>query len=139
MIQIPDLLPMLPATVLTQLRGIGTDLVEIEEFRAYPLVNYPRFYERIFTTAEIKYCQSYADPAERFAVRFAAKEAVLKAFSGEIYLDQIEIEVANEANGQPGVLLHSPIAQEVQIFISLSHSQSHALAFAVALNKPKTR
>lgn len=131
--QIPNLLSLLPATA--PIRGIGTDLVEIEEFRQLPFTSHRPFYEKVFTPGEIAYCQSFANPAEHFAARFAAKEAVIKAFGGEVYLDQIEIEVSNAPGGQPFVRLCAPEAQTVQVLLSLSHSQTHALAFAVAINQ----
>src|SRR5512140_1916912 len=102
--QANDLLSFLAVTA--PIRGIGTDLVEIEEFRQLSFAHHRRFYEKVFTPAEIAYCESFASPAEHFAARFAAKEAVIKAFGGEIYLDQIEIEVSNAPGGQPYVVLH---------------------------------
>ncbi len=59
--------------------GIGIDLEDISRFRDMPFSLNPRFYEKIFTSEEIRYCLDKADPPQHFAVRFCAKEAFVKA------------------------------------------------------------
>ena len=58
--------------------GIGVDLCEVERMRA-ALERTPTLRERVFTDQEQAYCDERRDPTERYAARFAAKEAVLKA------------------------------------------------------------
>lgn len=127
-----------PALLLAnraKVRGVGTDIVEIAEFRRLPFDQNRAFYEKTFTSGEIGYCLGFADCYERFAARFAAKEAVIKAFGGEILLDQIEIEVSNQANGQPTVKVHAAGLEGTQVLISLSHSPNYALAFAAVIQE----
>ena len=60
--------------------GIGVDMVEVERIQ-HSLDRFgERFMKRVFTEVEIAYCQSMKFPARHFAARFAAKEAVSKAF-----------------------------------------------------------
>ena len=58
--------------------GIGIDLVDVQRFRTV-LQRREKISERLFTKDELSYCNSAADPTERLAARFAAKEAVMKA------------------------------------------------------------
>jgi holo-[acyl-carrier protein] synthase len=119
--------------------GIGTDLVDVDRFRAV-LARTPGIVTRVFTDDEQAYAQLQNDPAERFAVRFAAKEAVLKALSagiGECALR--EIEVVRAESGTPSVRLHGQAAALAatrgvgEWRLTLTHTASLAQAIAVAL------
>jgi len=122
-----------------QVAAVGTDIVEIEDFRHLPLDSHRLFYKRVFTQREIDYCQSYSDPPERFAVRFAGKGAVIKALGGRVSFQHIEIWTA--PNGRPCVNLIEnsedvplePRDAKAKIMISLSNTVSHALAFVMLL------
>ena len=59
--------------------GVGTDIIEVKRIRAAIAKN-ERFVTRVYTPAEIAYCQQKSRPELSFAARFAAKEAVSKAF-----------------------------------------------------------
>ncbi len=59
--------------------GIGTDIIEIPRIQEAISKHGTRFLDRLFTEEEQRYCQGYADAIPRFAGRFAAKEAVVKA------------------------------------------------------------
>lgn len=117
--------------------GIGTDLVEIPRIQRAIEKN-PRFEQRVYTDQEIQYCRRKTNPWQSFAARFAAKEAVSKAFGtgiGPVGLQ--EIEILNKKNGQPVVVLHGN-AQTLaaqrkiqQVHVSLSHSETYAMATAV--------
>jgi holo-[acyl-carrier protein] synthase len=119
--------------------GIGTDLVELERFRTV-LARTPGIVARVFTDDERAYAELQADPTERFAVRFAAKEAVLKAMGagiGECALR--EIEVVRAETGAPSVRLHGKAAALAaargvgEWRLTLTHTASLAQAIAVAL------
>jgi holo-[acyl-carrier protein] synthase len=119
--------------------GIGVDLVEIDRFR-HALERTPALMERIFTEAERAYSLRRRDPTERFAVRFAAKEAVMKAMGvgiGQVRLQDIEVDRA--AGGQPSVVLHGTAAQRaaalgiVEWKLTMTHTERSAEAIAVAL------
>jgi holo-[acyl-carrier protein] synthase len=76
------------------IRGIGTDIIAVARIQR-TIERNPRFMERVYTEAETAYCQAKANPWQSFAVRFAAKEAVMKAFGtgwdGKINWRDIEV------------------------------------------------
>ena len=113
--------------------GIGVDLEQISRFSQIPQDN-DRFFGKIFTESEIEYCISKHNPAQHFAARFVGKEAIVKALSDlEIPpLNYTDIEIINSPNGIPKVLLKSPNYSNIQINISLTHSNDMAMGFAVA-------
>ncbi|MBT3188151.1 MAG: holo-ACP synthase [Anaerolineae bacterium] len=116
----------------------GIDLIEIERIASAVQRHGERFLNRIFTKREIEDC---AGRAESLAARFAAKEAAAKAlgvgFGKEIAWDEIEIQRGKE--GAPKLIFYRKAAHlaEKQNFIawsvSLSHSQSHAIAMVVGI------
>ena len=119
--------------------GIGTDLVEIERFREV-LERTPGIRGRTFTADEQAYADQRHDPAERYAVRWAAKEAVMKSMGvglGEVAM--IDIEVVRAENGAPSIVLHETAATRAaemgirEFKITLTHTDSLAQAIAVAL------
>ena len=117
--------------------GVGTDLVEIARIQNAIEKN-PHFMERVYTKEEIAYCQRKKNPWQSFAARFAAKEAVSKAFGTGIGpVGLTEIEIRNKSNGQPEVVLHGKAqamaaSRNIQrVHVSLSHSETYAMATAV--------
>ncbi len=119
--------------------SVGTDLVDIDRMRAV-IDRRPRFITRVFTEQEQAYCLSRNDSAERFAARFAAKEAVLKALGvGLGGADLVEIEVVRLDSGQPTLRLHGrakALAEEAGIanwLITISHSDHVAHVFVAGL------
>ena len=119
--------------------GIGVDLCEIDRMRA-ALDRTPSLRPRLFTDDEQAYCDRRADPTERYAARFAAKEAVMKAMGvGVGACKWREIEVATASSGAPSVLLHGGaqrLADERGIAewrLTMTHTHRVAEAIAVAL------
>lgn len=119
--------------------GIGTDLVELERFRT-TLDRTPGIKTRTFTEAEQAYADSKNDPTERYAARWAAKEAVMKAMGvglGEVHM--ADIEVVRAENGAPSIVLHDTAAAKAkelgisEFKITITHTESLAQAIAVAL------
>lgn len=119
--------------------GIGTDLVELERFRT-TLERTPGIKERSFTQGERAYADSKNDPTERYAVRWAAKEAVMKAMGvglGEVTMSHIEVVRAE--NGAPSIVLHDTAASKAaelgiaEFKITLTHTETLAQAIAIAL------
>ena len=88
--------------------GTGIDIIEVERIRASHEKFGKRFTRRILLAAEIEYCLRHKDPAPFLAARFAAKEAISKAFGTGICakLGWHDIEVAKHASGEPYVELH---------------------------------
>lgn len=118
----------------------GVDLVEIERIRVAIARHGQRFLHRVYTETERTQC---GGKIESLAARFAAKEAVSKALGTGIWRHGVtwtDIEVKrNPATGAPMLHLHNAAvdaadhAQLTQWSISLSHSRTQAIAFAVAL------
>lgn len=106
---------------------IGLDIVETRRIRGLASRN-PRFLTRVFTDDEISYCRASKTQWQRFAVRFAAKEAVWKAL-GQQGIALKDISVARDAHGKPSILLKGKPARRLKL--SLSHSDSYAVAVVV--------
>ena len=116
--------------------GIGVDIEEVARFRKFDICKGKKFYERLFTKSEIKYCLSKADPYTHFAARFAAKEAAIKACAPYIRLFFSDIEVKNNKDGSPFLTVISKKKKELKnkmknfsFFVSLSHTENNAVAF----------
>ncbi|MET0665545.1 MAG: holo-ACP synthase [Acidimicrobiales bacterium] len=91
--------------------GVGIDTVEVPRFRKVA-ARTPGIIDRLFTDAERTYCERRKDPTERYAARFAAKEAVMKALGvglGACEMAEIEV-VRDEDSGAPALLLHGKAA-----------------------------
>jgi holo-[acyl-carrier protein] synthase len=122
--------------------GIGTDLAEVDRIAKSIERFGDRFLNRIYTPAERAYAQSKANSVERFAARFAAKEAGMKAIGtgwrrGVTWLD---FEVVNEPSGRPTLRL-SGVALKVagglgtkRISLSLTHTAAMAMAIVILEN-----
>jgi len=113
--------------------GIGVDVVEIAAFEALPFTTNQHFYELTYSADEISYCLSRAAPAQHFAARFAAKEAVVKACGSLAPLSPAQIEIARAASGMPQAQVHSTPALEAAYAIYVSMGHSETLAYAVVL------
>ena len=66
--------------------GIGIDIVDIKKFKKITYSSKPHFYEKLFLKSEIDYCLRFKNSAERFAGKFAVKEAVIKSLNYKIKL-----------------------------------------------------
>ena len=119
--------------------GTGVDIVSVGRVRGILDRQRIRFIERVFSPEEQRYCNAHRDPAPHYAVRFAAKEALLKALgtgwsSGIRWVD---VEVCREEGKAPVIRLHDEAARiaarmEVRtIHVSLSHSDENAVATVV--------
>ncbi len=116
---------------------IGTDCEDIERFENLE----KQFISKVFSRKETDYCLSTQKPAEHFAVRFAAKEAVIKAFMQagcSIGLDLCDIEILKDRAGVPFAKLHADKQDKLNSYtirVSMSHSKNMALAFAIVFQK----
>ena len=122
--------------------GLGVDIVEIERMKRI-LERNPSFSQRVFSEAECAYCDKSSNPATHYALRFAAKEAVVKAL-GTGFADGIgvrDIEVERAKGGKPNAKLSGralEIANEQGIrdlSISLSYTHTDAVACALAVTE----
>jgi holo-[acyl-carrier protein] synthase len=119
--------------------GIGIDLVEVDRIRSSYERFGERFLKRILTPAEIAYCLSHRFAAPHVGARFAAKEAISKAFGTGIgqQLGWLDMQICRKPSGEPFVTLHGKGAALLAgrggriIHVSLSHTQAHATAIAI--------
>jgi holo-[acyl-carrier protein] synthase len=119
--------------------GIGVDLVECARIQ-HSLDRFgERFLRRVFTVGEIGYSQSMKFPARHLAARFAAKEALSKAFGTGIgkSMGWKDIDIHRKPSGEPFVVLEGSAKQLAtdrgvgKVWISLSHTEGHAMAVIV--------
>ena len=121
--------------------GLGVDIVEIDRMRE-ALERRPKMKERLFSDDERAYCDSKNKPEIHYAMRFAAKEAVLKAlgtgFKGMRFKD---VEVMRDETGRPAPHLSgraAEVAEErgvLEMHLSLSFTHTTAVASAVAITE----
>ena len=127
---------MLLITGAEMIVGLGVDITEISRIEAAIERRGQAFLQRIFTPSEIAYCQRHRSCAERFAGRFAAKEAAMKALgTGWSHgVRWVDIEVARETSGKPTLKLSGAalsIADRLgvkHIALSITHDGNTALA-----------
>ncbi len=119
--------------------GTGIDIVEVPRVAAAIERHGEHFLRRVFTDAEILYCDSKANRTERYAARFAAKEAGLKAIGtgwrhGIAWRD---VEVRREPGGRPTIFFGGKAAEFAarlgvrRVYLSLSHTVEHAIAHVI--------
>lgn len=119
--------------------SVGVDIIEIERI-ARTLARFgERFLRRVYTEAEIAYCQRRPS---RLAARFAAKEAAAKALGVGIFWREgvywRDVEVTRDRRGKPGIRLHGGALERARQegltgwALSMSHSQEYAVAMVVA-------
>lgn len=122
--------------------GTGIDIAEVPRIRRTMERFGERFLQRIFTSGEIRYCDSKANRVERYAARFAAKEAAMKALGtgwnhGVRWRD---CEVARMPGGRPTISFHGKAAEFAsrlgvkQAALSLSHTSQQAIAQVILEN-----
>ena len=119
--------------------GIGTDIVEVARIAASFAKHGELFVNRILLPAEIAYCLAHRQPAPFLAVRFAAKEAIAKAFGTGIgaQLGWLDMEIRRHEAGAPFVVLHGQGEKLLaargakKLHVSLSHTENYAVATAI--------
>lgn len=117
--------------------GTGIDIVKTERIREAVARFGDKFLQRIFTPAEISYAYQKRDPFLSLSVRFAAKEAFIKALSDDKHIPLTDIEVRNRENGRPLLEIHGKTSVLVQqkkiqlIHLSLSHEKEYGVACVV--------
>lgn len=119
--------------------GTGIDIIEVARIEASHEKFGERFLNRILRPGEIEYCLGHKRPGPFLAARFAAKEAISKAFGTGIgsQLAWQDMEVGRKPSGQPFVILHGAGLQLLEtrrgriVHLSLSHTTTYAAAMAV--------
>ncbi|MCS7303781.1 MAG: holo-ACP synthase [Thermoguttaceae bacterium] len=121
--------------------GLGTEITECLRIARLIQRYGEAFLGRVFTPEEIRYCQSRRQSTEHFTARWAAKKAVLKALglSWQPGFQWRDIELANDQDGQPMILLHGPLNQAArqmgirQWKVALAYCRTHATATVIAI------
>ncbi|MDQ6632629.1 MAG: holo-ACP synthase [Verrucomicrobiota bacterium] len=119
--------------------GTGIDIIEVARIKASYEKFGERFLNRILRGAEITYCLSHKNPAPFLAARFAAKEAISKAFGTGIgaQLGWQDLEIGRKESGEPFVIFYTAAEKLLQqrgatrVHLSLSHTDQHAIALAI--------
>jgi holo-[acyl-carrier protein] synthase len=116
--------------------GTGIDIAEVERIASSIERFGRRFLERVFTADEIRYCESKANKSERYAGRFAAKEAAMKAIGtgwsrGVTWQD---VEVRRAPGGRPTIVFHNRAGEffhrlgATRAHLSITHTKDSAMA-----------
>lgn len=121
------------------IHGTGVDIVDISRFDRFVKENNLPLLERVFTPRELAYCSGKKRSAQHYALRFAAKEAFLKALGTGLRggLSWQQMEVVNDELGKPELLLAGKAAELFtqaglkKSFLSLSHDGNMAIAMLV--------
>ncbi|HLD80280.1 MAG: holo-[acyl-carrier-protein] synthase [Candidatus Staskawiczbacteria bacterium RIFCSPHIGHO2_01_FULL_41_41] len=119
--------------------GIGVDIESISRFRGLKQSEDSLFFSKIYTADELAYCLSKKNPAPHLAVRFAAKEAIIKALYGlgKKAVPFTQIEIYHLQDGVPSIRIHHQKYAGLQSKISLSHCEDKAVAFVIIQEKEK--
>jgi holo-[acyl-carrier protein] synthase len=122
--------------------GLGVDIAEVRRVQAAIERRGAPFLRRVFTPREIEYCERFKNKFERYAGRFAAKEATMKALgTGWSHgVRWVDIEVVREQSGRPTIVLYGnagEIAERLgvkHIALSITHTENEALAQVIFEN-----
>jgi len=122
--------------------GVGIDLIEVSRVVRALERQRERFRKRVFTEGEIDYCDAIKFSGPHFAARFAAKEAVSKAFGTGIgeHLGWKSAEVVKDELGKPFIRLDEQgkalllERKASDVLISLAHTREHATAVAILVS-----
>jgi holo-[acyl-carrier protein] synthase len=125
--------------------GTGIDIVEVFRMRDAISKWGDNFLTKVFTDKEIKYSNSKRFAPQHFAARFAAKEAVIKAFgvAKKHPVNWNDIEIFNDSEGKPIIsfsndaLKLKKMKKVSEVVVSMSHSKNYAVASVILLRKSK--
>ena len=120
--------------------GLGNDIIEIHRVKKALEQHKERFLNRIFTQKEQEYCENHVDPFPRYAGRFAAKEAIVKALGCGLgsEISWKDIEILADETGKPVVAFSQALNERFShphVLISISHCQEYASAVAIWIAK----
>lgn len=113
-----------------QVEGVGIDIEAVSRFHQPAL--------SLFTPTEVEFCLSQPNPAEAFAGRWCAKEAVVKAVSGRRTLSLRDVEIRAKPNGAPDAWVRAEESWvRESVVLSISHAADVAIAIAIVATTPK--
>ena len=108
--------------------GIGIDIIEVSRFRKKKYEENKNFYKKIFVKSEINYCLKFKNSAERFAGKFALKEALIKSIDRKIRFSEIE---TSHLKSKPIVRIKKS-REKYNFIASLSHENDFAIAVVIS-------
>ena len=119
--------------------GMGVDIAEVPRIQSAIERHGEPFLRRVFTPGERSYCEQFKNKYERYAARFAAKEAAMKALGTgwRRGVRWVDFEVVRETGGRPTIALHgeaAKIASQMgvqRVSLSITHTESQALAHVI--------
>ncbi len=121
--------------------ALGIDLVDVARIEKSVDRWGKRFLDRVFTSAEIEYCQGRGERFRSLAARFAAKEAAMKALGTgwQHGVRWVDLELVREPGQAPRIQLHgraAELAEGCRFLVSLTHTDTQAIAVVVAETNP---
>ena len=122
-----------------QIVGLGVDVCQIDRMER-AIARHPTLRQRVFTDEERAYCDARARPAESYAGRFAAREAVIKALGGYRGKRWRDISVTRSTAGAPAIRLEGNARRRAeavgvsQVLVTFTHERTHAVAVALAVS-----
>lgn len=121
---------------------VGNDIIEVERVESSIQKLGESFLNRVFTPAEIEYCESKNKMKyQHYAARFAGKEAIFKAISefleNKYGIGWKDIEILNDNKGKPFVSFKKKEFSNIEVDLSLSHLKEYAIATAIARKEEK--
>ena len=108
--------------------GIGIDIIEVSRFRKKQYEENKNFYKKIFVKSEINYCLKFKNSAERFAGKFALKEALIKSIDTKLRFSEIE---TSHLKSKPIVRIRK-YGEKYNFIASLSHENDFAVAVVIS-------
>ena len=108
--------------------GIGIDIIDVSRFRRKKYEENRNFYKKIFVKSEINYCLKFKNSAERFAGKFALKEALIKSIDRKIRFSEIE---TSHLKSKPIVRIKKS-REKYNFIASLSHENDFAVAVVIS-------
>jgi holo-[acyl-carrier protein] synthase len=128
---------------MARIFGIGTEIAECLRI-ARMIERYgEQFIDRIYTAAEVRYCQAQEQSTQHFAARWAAKQAVLKALGigARRGMCLTDVEIRRDPSGRFTVAVRGAIKDLIErervgdILVTFSHCRTHATAYAIAMGR----
>ena len=128
---------------MAQILGIGTEITECLRIARMIEQHGEQFIDRVYTPAEVRYCQGQPQSTQHFAARWVAKQAILKALGigstrGAAWAD---VEIRRDPSGRPAVAARGAIKDLIErqgvgeILVTFSHCRTHATAYAIVMGR----
>ena len=109
--------------------GVGIDIVKVSRFKNKPYLSNKKFYSKIFTNNEIKYCLNFKDPYPHFAGKFGIKESVIKSVRDNITFQDIS---SSNSKNRPIVELTGKKSKKYSFLVSVTHEREYAVAVVIS-------